>query len=131
MLKRLELRSFKAYDKVTVPLEPFTVVVGANGAGKTTLLQAIEFLSRLTGGTIDEELAARNWSYGDLVHKLASRSTFGFTASLELDGQTLVWAIDLHRRRGNYVASEAVRSGRRVLLDRKGRDMQRRDATTG
>ena len=130
MLERLELRSFKAYDKLNVPLEPFSVVVGANGAGKTTLLQAVEFLAGLVDGTIDEKLTARDWNYSDLVHKLAPRRTFGFTAHLELDGQPLTWAIDLHRRRGNYIASESVKAGRRKLLERTGRVMRRLDATT-
>jgi len=130
MLTRLELRSFKAYDKLDISLEPFTVVVGTNGAGKTTLLQAVEFLASLVTGTIDDQLTARSWSYGDLVYKLATRNRFGFTAHLQFEGEPLIWTIDLHRRRGNYIASESVRSGKLFLLERKGRVMRRFDATT-
>ena len=89
MLKRIELRSFKAFDRLDVQLKPFTVLVGTNGTGKTTLLQAIEFLASLVTGTIDTELDARTWLYGDLVHKLAPRNAFGFTAHLEFDGRPL------------------------------------------
>jgi predicted ATPase len=130
MLKRIELRSFKAFDTLDVQLKPFTVLVGTNGTGKTTLLQAIEFLASLVTGTIDTELDARTWLYGDLVHKLAPRNAFGFTAHLEFDGRPLTWAIDLHKRRGSYIAAESVRSGRRLVLRRRGREMARLDETT-
>jgi len=128
MLTRLELRSFKVYSKLDVALQPFTVIVGANGAGKTTLLQAVEFLTGLASGTIDEHLAARDWTYSDLVHKLTPGTTFGFTAHVDLGGPPVTWTIDLHRRRGNYVAREIIRSGRRILLERTGREMRRWDA---
>jgi predicted ATPase len=64
MLTRLELRSFKVYDKLDISLAPFNVIVGTNGAGKTTLLQAVEFMASLVTGTIDEELETRTCDSG-------------------------------------------------------------------
>lgn len=131
MLRRLELRSFKVYEKADVRLEPFTVLVGTNGSGKTSLLQAVEFMAALVDGTIDDALQSRNWGYSDLPNKLSARRGFGFSAHLDLNDRRYVWSIDVHRRRGNYIARESVKVDRSLVMDRNGRDMRRRDATTG
>lgn len=42
MIESIEFTNFKALRKTTLPLAPFTLLLGPNGSGKTTVLQAIE-----------------------------------------------------------------------------------------
>src|SRR5262249_43853244 len=42
MIESIEFTNFKALRKTTLPLAPFTLLLGPNGSGKTTVLQALE-----------------------------------------------------------------------------------------
>jgi predicted ATPase len=44
MFESIEFKNFKALRDTTLPLSPFTLIVGPNGSGKTTALNAICFL---------------------------------------------------------------------------------------
>ncbi|MBI4850682.1 MAG: AAA family ATPase [Acidobacteria bacterium] len=41
MIESIEFKNYKALQNTTLPLSPFTLIVGANGSGKTTALKAI------------------------------------------------------------------------------------------
>lgn len=47
MIESIEFSNFKALRKTTLPLAPFTLLLGPNGSGKTTVLQALELVSQL------------------------------------------------------------------------------------
>ena len=38
------IKNFKAIESTTVPLSPFTVIVGTNGSGKSSILQALHWM---------------------------------------------------------------------------------------
>jgi predicted ATPase len=48
MIKSVRLKNFKSFREAEIPLERFTVFVGANGSGKTTVLEAVRCLSAMT-----------------------------------------------------------------------------------
>jgi predicted ATPase len=45
MIESIEFTNFKALRKTTLPLSPFTLLLGPNGSGKTTVLQALESIA--------------------------------------------------------------------------------------
>jgi predicted ATPase len=130
MLESLEIRSFKAFARATVPLGPFTVLVGPNGAGKTSVLQAIDLLGGVVKSSISEYLTSHDWAYSDLPHLRSPDTQIGFTATLRQDGAPLQWQLTLGARRYPGIAAEAVvaiggESPSDTLLARKGRSMWR------
>jgi predicted ATPase len=46
----LQLTSFKSFENATLPLEPFTLLVGRNSSGKSNAIDGLWVLSRLVGG---------------------------------------------------------------------------------
>lgn len=50
MITKLTLENFKSFEKASIPLTPFTLVVGANGAGKSNFFDALRFLKFMGGG---------------------------------------------------------------------------------
>jgi predicted ATPase len=49
MIESIEFTNFKALRKTTLPLAPFTLLLGPNGSGKTTVLQALQFAASFAG----------------------------------------------------------------------------------
>ncbi len=47
MIQQVTFKNFKALRDVTVPLAPFTVIVGPNASGKTSILEGLRFLTQL------------------------------------------------------------------------------------
>ena len=44
MIKRLDLKSFKCFESVCLPLAPLTLLSGANASGKSSVLQSLVLL---------------------------------------------------------------------------------------
>src|SRR5467141_705143 len=44
MIKSIHFQNFKALRDATLPLGPFTLIVGPNGSGKPTAMQAFSFV---------------------------------------------------------------------------------------
>ncbi len=56
MIESIEFTNFKALRKTTLPLAPFTLLLGPNGSGKTTVLQALRAIATVaaheSGGSL-------------------------------------------------------------------------------
>lgn len=115
MLTRVEIQGFKALQRVSVVLEPFTVFVGGNASGKTSLLEALDLLSHLAFPHPDERTDGRgrvglrlvhDFPLAEFRHPAVPRLSVGVTAT---DGawtllaepgdavQTPHWRIDASR----------------------------------
>src|SRR5215467_3373785 len=47
MIESIEFTNFKALRKTSLPLTPFTLLLGPNGSGKTTVLQALQGIAAI------------------------------------------------------------------------------------
>ncbi len=47
MIESIEFTNFKALRKTTLPLEPFTLLLGPNGSGKTSVLDALKCIAAI------------------------------------------------------------------------------------
>src|SRR5437773_2000525 len=47
MIESIDFANFKALRKASLPLSPFTLLLGPNGSGKTSVLQAIGNMASL------------------------------------------------------------------------------------
>lgn len=63
MITKIHYKNFKALRDATLPLERFTLIVGANGTGKTTAVQALELFRN-----------PRIFLYGDVVSTGVSKN---------------------------------------------------------
>ena len=60
MLQSIKFTNFKVLKDATLPLSPFTLIVGANGSGKSTALQGLTAMQSpgIVQGSIDKFLSA-------------------------------------------------------------------------
>ena len=72
MLEIFNVHNFKSLVNFEMRLSRFNVLIGMNGAGKSTILQAIDFMSQLMFGKMDDWLAGRNWTAADLPSKFVT-----------------------------------------------------------
>ena len=92
MIESIYVTNFKSLGKVELKLEKFTCLIGMNGAGKSTVLQAIDFISQLMIGRVDEWLDARGWSVADLNCKLRKESNIHIGVEFKTSaGKALTW----------------------------------------
>jgi len=92
MIESFYISNFKSLGSVELKLGKFTCLIGMNGAGKSTVLQAIDFISQLMIGRVDEWLEARGWSAADLNCKLRKESNVNVGLKLKTStGNTLTW----------------------------------------
>ena len=59
MIESIEFTNFKALRKTTLPLAPFTLLLGPNGSGKTTVLQALEGIAANCASELGSERHAK------------------------------------------------------------------------
>ena len=90
MIKSIWVDNFKSLVDFRVELAKFNCVVGLNGSGKSTLLQALDFVSQLMVGDINEWLKSRHWESADLNSKLTKKSNIEFEIELEISGKKVI-----------------------------------------
>ncbi|MEN8214888.1 MAG: AAA family ATPase [Pseudomonadota bacterium] len=79
MIKEFYIDNFKSLVDFRIQMTKFTSLIGLNGSGKSTILQAIDFISQLAHGNLDDWLEAREWQPTDLASQLKHTSTILFT----------------------------------------------------
>jgi predicted ATPase len=118
MLTRLDLKWFKCFELLHLPLAPLTLLSGANASGKSSALQALVLLHQTMR---EHEWSTRLMLNGDaiklgtvadVVDKVHSRSTFEI--GLLDDEQPFLWAFD-GERAGMSMAVACVAVGQDVI----------------
>ncbi len=98
MLTRLELRSFKCFELLRLPLAPLTLLTGLNASGKSSILQAIVLLHQTMR---EHEWSTRLVLNGTGVRMGAASDVagrVGFEIALEYDENVYRWAFGGDRR---------------------------------
>ena len=99
MIEAIAAKNFKSLGDFKLNLAQFTCLIGMNGAGKTTILQAIDFVSQLMVGRIDDWLAMREWEPGELVSKFSPSANIQLALSfLTESGQRVMWGGHFNRQ---------------------------------
>lgn len=108
MIESVSIRNFKSLGHLSLSTPQFTCLVGLNGSGKSTILQALDLLSQLMIGKIDQWLEWRQWDIRDL-HSRFSAGSIRFEVSFRLsDQRLLLW--EAHIKKGTLdCAKESAR----------------------
>jgi predicted ATPase len=90
MIESIEFTNFKALRKTTLPLAPFTLLLGPNGSGKTTVLQALRGIAAIATQqpghhALGEPQAESTWhSLLSVTHSVLSITAEDRQASVEV-----------------------------------------------
>jgi predicted ATPase len=98
MLTKLKIDNFKSLKNTTVRFSKNTFLIGLNGAGKTTILQAIDFLSVLATGKVEEWLEHRQWNKKDLTFFGNRKSLIDIEVSFKVGDNYYKWEISFNKQ---------------------------------
>lgn len=98
MIKFIWIDNFKSLVDFELELSKFSCLVGLNGSGKSTVLQAMDFLSQLMVGSLDDWLKERQWESVDLNSKLTPKSNIDFKVVIDSVWGELTWGGSINRR---------------------------------
>lgn len=115
MIKSIWVDNFKSLVNFKAELEKFNCVVGLNGAGKSTLLQALDFVSQLMIGDIDEWLKSRHWENSDLNSKLTKKSNIDFRIELVINKAEVEWSGSFNRTSRSCTKETITENGKKIL----------------
>ncbi|WP_165728191.1 ATP-binding protein [Pseudoalteromonas sp. 31A1] len=116
MIKSIWVDNFKSLVDFKIDLAKFNCVVGLNGAGKSTLLQALDFVSQLMIGDIEEWLKIRHWDSSELNSKLTKKSNIEFKVVLDIDSSIVEWSGGFNRTSLSCTKETITENGNRILF---------------
>jgi predicted ATPase len=92
MIEWINIKNFKSLGEVLIKFEKFNCLIGMNGAGKSTVLQALDFVSHIMHGQIQDWLDSRGWGIHELNCKLRKESNITLTVGFQTsEGKSLTW----------------------------------------
>lgn len=130
MIKSIAIKNFKSLRKVSVDLEPITVLVGRGGTGKSNFLQAIAFVRDCLLKKNDAIRQDGGWTRFLCATALPTRKDrtpeIEFTVRFSIPGQEgdfqykLMAVADVHNMNTVYFPREALSHGDDTIFDRDG-----------
>ena len=78
-ITELRIEGLRTIEKIRLPLEGLTVLIGENGSGKSSIIEACEILRRATGPRFMDELHAIHGGLAGLLRQGAKRLLIGVT----------------------------------------------------
>lgn len=124
MIELIHIKNFKSLSEVSLLLDKFNCLIGMNGAGKSTILQALDFLSQMMIGQVQEWLDTRGWKSHDLNCKLSKESNLTFGVKYKTStGQELKW-IGIFNRVNLRCTSEAISVDGEKIFHASGQSFQ-------
>lgn len=119
MIEEIHIRNFKSAANLVLTLNKFNCFIGMNGVGKSTILQAIDFISQLMMGDVQNWLDSRGWSIQALNCKLLKESNIvvGVKYSTQA-GQLLRWDTSFNRRDLRCSAERIELDGKQIFWSR-------------
>ena len=97
MIKSIKIDNFKSLVGFECELSKFSCLIGLNGAGKSTILQALDFLSQLMAGNMEDWLELRHWDKSDLNSKLTRTSNISFEVVIDSLWGEITWRGSFNR----------------------------------
>ena len=98
MLTELEVDNFKSLQNTKISFSKNTFFIGLNGAGKTSILQAIDFLSALASGEVEEWIENRKWNKKDLTFFKSRKSLIDIKVSFKLGEINYIWDMSFNKQ---------------------------------
>lgn len=121
MIELISVGHFKSLTQFSVRLGRFNCLIGMNGAGKSTVLQAIDFISQLMHGRLDDWLAMRDWTASDIASNLHPRQGTSLgVAYRNSHGDLITWAGILPRGSLTCTLEDFKINGQPVLTVKSG-----------
>ncbi len=119
MLTSITLENFKSFRKATVPLGPFTLLVGTNASGKSNLRDALRFVHGIGRGYSLTEIIGEKWGEGGELQWKGIRG--GTSEAVFGDGEefSIETEIRLRVRFRPGVSSQAYRHRITVAIERE------------
>lgn len=131
MLARIDLRDFKCFRILKLPLRPLTLLSGTNASGKSSVIQALVLLHQtmrdhewsshlmLNGG------AARLGTTADVIDQVYGHRTFEISL-YDDDGSFVRWEVEGERTDMAMFSKTAVRVSRTGAMAQRWRAPYRR-----
>lgn len=122
MIEKIQIKNFKSFGhEVSLPFAKFNCLIGMNGSGKSTALQALDFISQLMNGRVEDWLESRGWSIHDLSCKLRKESNILVAVHFNTsDDQKLMWH-GVFNRNELRCTSELIKLNNEKILESTGR----------
>ena len=123
MIKSIEIKNFKCFDDLKLPLSPLTILAGGNAAGKSTVMQALllaDATAREKGDSVDasEALGVAVGGPRALISQNRKEVTEGdFLFNVEWDKERVIFAYKIdklvslklsYRQSGNMPDSQLI-----------------------
>ncbi|MEP3348524.1 MAG: ATP-binding protein [Marinomonas sp.] len=115
MIKSIWVDNFKSLVDFNLELAKFNCIVGLNGSGKSTVLQALDFVSQLMIGDVEEWLDLRHWDSSDLNSKLTKKSNIDFEITLDVNKKVVIWKGSFNRTSLNCTKEIITEDGIKLL----------------
>ena len=123
MITSLQLYSFKNFDKETLRVGPFTVIVGANASGKSNIRDAFRVLHGIGRGYTVAEIIGGKYGAGGQVEwepirgapreiAISGQHVFGLRLELMVEGKDVTFSIIF---RPELLGTSGFRIGREEL----------------